>query len=276
VKNGKHNLGRIGLHSSGFTLIELLIVVAVIATLIAILTPTIALMRNQARITQCASNLRQIAMGLQAYATSSGDMYPPNMNSAAPGQYWYDARRAGRFLGDNLRTAMGTPGGGVLICPADPGAERSYSMNLWASGTIDPYYLSSSPPRGRLWRASSSGAASLILVTEAWSYLGSENWGWFAPPTIGYAGTSAGVRFGAGSGITPPMSAGRWGMVNSELSFMRHRPLHTSATGTLPQGQINIAYADGHVQLRSNDDLVSGTTGMSTGDSAWYPGDTGK
>lgn len=276
MKDCKHNLGSVARHSSGFTLIELLIVVAVIATLAAILMPTITLMRNQARITQCTGNLRQIGLALQAYATSNGDTYPPNVNSADPGQYWYDMRRAGRFLGDNLQTAMGTPGGAILTCPADSGAERSYSMNIWASGKIDTYYLTNSPQRGRLWRASSSGASSLILVTESWSYLGSESWGWFAPPTIGYAGSSAGAKFGAGGGIAPPMSAGRWGMVNSELPFMRHRPLHTSATGTKPEGQINIAYADGHVQLRSQEDLANGTTGVSTGDSAWYPGDTGK
>jgi prepilin-type N-terminal cleavage/methylation domain-containing protein/prepilin-type processing-associated H-X9-DG protein len=274
MKNRDDNV-RVALRTGGFSLIELLIVVAAFAILAAILLPTVTAIRSQARITECASNLRQIAMGLEVYATGNGASYPPNLNSADPGQYWYDATRAGQFLGDNLQMAMGT-GGSILVCPADSGAERSYSMNLWASGKIDAYYLANSPARGKLWRAGSSGASSLILVTESWSYLGSESWGWFAPPTIGYGGLTSGEKFGAGGGIAPPMSDGRWGMVNSELPFMRHRLLHGLGTGTQPMGQINIAYADGHVQLRSQDELADGTTGLSTGDSLWYPGDAEK
>jgi prepilin-type processing-associated H-X9-DG protein len=36
-------------------------------------------------------------------------------------------------------------------------------------------------------------------------------------------------------------------------------------------GRLNIAYADGHVALRSNDELADYHTGVSTLDSWWSP-----
>jgi prepilin-type processing-associated H-X9-DG protein len=38
-------------------------------------------------------------------------------------------------------------------------------------------------------------------------------------------------------------------------------------------GAINIAFADGHVQLMSNDMLANDQTGRSTGNAVWYPQD---
>lgn len=60
----------------GFTLIELLVVIAIIAILAAILFPVFARVRENARRSSCASNLKQIALGMAQYIQDSDNRYP--------------------------------------------------------------------------------------------------------------------------------------------------------------------------------------------------------
>jgi len=59
----------------GFTLIELLVVIAIIAILAAILFPVFARARAKGQQTQCLSNLKQITMALQMYASDNDSRY---------------------------------------------------------------------------------------------------------------------------------------------------------------------------------------------------------
>ncbi len=61
---------------AGFTLIELLVVIAIIAILAAILFPVFAQARESARLTQCASNMRQLGIALLSYASDHDDGLP--------------------------------------------------------------------------------------------------------------------------------------------------------------------------------------------------------
>jgi prepilin-type N-terminal cleavage/methylation domain-containing protein len=62
----------------GFTLTELLVVIAIIAILAAMLLPAIGLVRASAQRMACCGNLRQLAMGVIAYAQEDHGRLPPS------------------------------------------------------------------------------------------------------------------------------------------------------------------------------------------------------
>ncbi len=80
---------------TSFTLIELLVVVAIIAVLIAILLPALNQARQLAKRTTCASQLRQIGIGMLMYANQNNDNFVTHQNSLF--YLIYDAYNNGPF-----------------------------------------------------------------------------------------------------------------------------------------------------------------------------------
>jgi len=62
--------------SAGLSVCELLVVLTTITTLTAMLVPSFGRAREQARRVACASNLRQVGLGLQMYAAHNDGRYP--------------------------------------------------------------------------------------------------------------------------------------------------------------------------------------------------------
>ncbi len=62
----------------GFTLVDTLVTLAIVALLISILLPSLAGAREAARRVACASNVRQIGLGITMYADDHQDRLPPS------------------------------------------------------------------------------------------------------------------------------------------------------------------------------------------------------
>ncbi len=65
-----------------FTLVELLVVIAVIAILAALLLPSLARAKSQARSVECMSNLRQLNLACLLYVDEWDDAFPNNYGYA--------------------------------------------------------------------------------------------------------------------------------------------------------------------------------------------------
>lgn len=145
------------LHASrktGFTLIELLVVIAIIAILAAILFPVFAQAREKARQTTCASNMKQMMIGLAMYRQDFDEMWVPpfwkTSTSPPPGGYWYtDTSWFWQQIAESYTKSYG-----IHICPdgrtiGQPVYAGNMGLNLhlnrprtyWPGGTAFPTTL---------------------------------------------------------------------------------------------------------------------------------------
>ena len=131
----------------GFTLIELLVVVGIIGLIIAILLPSLAKAREQAKATACASQLRQLGLGLMIYTQANAGQLPAwskwhtidgpgDNNPDAPGLAWTEYLERSYVKADN----------NIFNCPSFPADRKiNYFLNAsysFATGLRHTYRLS--------------------------------------------------------------------------------------------------------------------------------------
>lgn len=143
---------------SGFSLIDVLVSISVIALLIAIMLPSISMVRESARRVICSSDMRQIGLGMNLYAEDNNDtlpssvfleevgnvaypIYPQLMDTLRTSEDDYDPRQQwGQWDGLGLLFFKGyVSAPGVYYCPSHSGSHtpEQYDGSWDLEGTTE-------------------------------------------------------------------------------------------------------------------------------------------
>jgi len=171
---------------SAFTLIELLVVIAIISILAAILFPVFARARENARRAGCASNLKQIGMGIMQYVQDNDEYYPPSYDGTftpqvvkpqntpgTPGRIYATLGAAGRISWMDIIFPY-VKSVQIFQCPSQSippatGGASSYGYNGAISGyDADRYGLPASRRNIGIAQAAIKRAPEVAMAMDCW------------------------------------------------------------------------------------------------------------
>lgn len=149
----KHVRGRLNLARMGFTLIELLVTISIVTILTSLLFPVFSRVRENARRSSCASNQKQLLLGLSMYGQDyDGYFTPAGDPFTAPGGW---SERLQPYLKNSQ----------LLQCPGETTRQGNIALDY-----TDYYYnLNLGPDTGSVHEAALEFAANTIVLGEGTS-----------------------------------------------------------------------------------------------------------
>ncbi|HEX5322421.1 MAG TPA: DUF1559 domain-containing protein [Capsulimonadaceae bacterium] len=277
--------------SRGFTLIELLVVIAIIAILAAILFPVFAQAREKARAITCASNLKQISLGMLQYVQDFDETYPQSEWFDPSGATFYMSWR--EMILPYVKNGLGIPGSGyptarngVWMCPDFPDQNQYATYGANENVIPDPFL-----DEGKVVNLAKlqTPADTVLVADKGRADTGGDPTGdWAHPFFIGWESDSALglVGYWTPNVGTPPGSFDNHQDVDHTL---QHDCDYTDNGGNPPitgcdsfpryrhQNTANFAFADGHVKatIRGNlnwyKNVYIGVTGNFPNNQPGYP-----
>jgi prepilin-type processing-associated H-X9-DG protein len=116
----------------GFSYVHLLVLIAIIALAVAFLIPSIERLREEANLTLCKENLRNIGSALALYAHANGGELPVSPTIENPHLELIASLEAGQFIRDPKS----------YYCPGEKDPSLRFSDQNFKSGVIGYYYYS--------------------------------------------------------------------------------------------------------------------------------------
>jgi len=253
----------------GFTLIELLVVIAIIAILAAILFPVFAQARAQARKTTCLSNTKQCALAVLMYVQDYDETYPL-LYVTKPGVA--DGYGGNTYSWHNLVQPY-TKNWGLMICP------ENFLTHADPVNSLDPFLNYGIPPRAAGVGVTAftdtyySQGANVLFdgIVGAGLDVKANGDGWAGAQTASSSSSSlAAIASPASMTLLADASEPGWwlyqfgGTTASEFSYCvtwfadygnqrfgpiaRHNQTNKTSCSSIrfSQGQIEVAFADGH------------------------------
>ena len=229
---------------NGFTLIEMLVVIAIIGVLAALIMPGLNKAREKAKTTKCATNLRNLGIGLAGYVTRQQGQFPKltatgySVMTDNSGVHLPPVEAICRYITGDVKPegswlGLSKPVDRVAVCPNYPRAllnqdnsdfnPNAYSYNLHVDGS------GSNLGSDHIAERPSGGTGYLCIRTE-------------------------------GNATTPSelcviMDSSDTGEQYQHVFAWKNIPDSVDQEGSLPNRHnegANLLFADGHVEWKTN------------------------